>query len=126
MITTIERIIGAAGPAPAGPAGIEEARGTPGAFAAELATAAAERSLNLSGHALRRLEQRRIDLDPGRLDRLGRAFDQLAAKGGRQSLVMLDQVAYVVHVPSHTIVTAVAPDESREAVFTQIDSVVIA
>ena len=53
-------------------------------------------------------------------------LDTLAGKGGRQSLVMLDQVAYVVHVPSATVVTAVAPDEHKESVFTQIDSVAIA
>jgi hypothetical protein len=53
-------------------------------------------------------------------------MDTLSQRGSRQSLVMLDQVAYVVHVPSHTVVTAVQPDESKERVFTQIDSVLIA
>jgi flagellar operon protein len=95
-------------------------------FADELAAAGRESSVNLSGHALRRLEQRQIDLQGDQLERLGRAIDSLAARGGRQSLVMLDQVAYVVHVPSHTVVTAVAPDDRKESVFTQIDSVAIA
>lgn len=99
--------------------------GAGSSFATELAAAGRERDVNLSGHALRRLEQRQIDVGTDELDRLGRAMDMLAARGGRQSLVMLDQVAYVVHVPSHTVVTAVAPNDSKEAVFTQIDSVVI-
>ncbi|MGZ4643334.1 MAG: hypothetical protein ACXVX8_14530, partial [Blastococcus sp.] len=85
-----------------------------------------ERSLQLSGHALKRLERRQIPLETGQLDRLQRAMETLSQRGSRQSLVMLDQVAYVVHVPSHTVVTAVQPDESKEHVFTQIDSVVIA
>ena len=97
-----------------------------GAFAAELTAAAEGRDLHLSGHALRRLEQRGIGPTDDQLDRLRSALDTLADKGGRQSLVMLDQVAYVVHVPSSTVVTAVAPDESKESVFTQIDSVAIA
>jgi flagellar operon protein len=75
---------------------------------------------------MRRLEERQIDIADGQLDRLRSALDSLASKGGRQSLVMVDQVAYVVHVPSATVVTAVAPDEGKEAIFTQIDSVVIA
>jgi flagellar operon protein len=82
--------------------------------------------MQLSGHALKRLEQRQIGLADDQLDRLRKAMDTLASRGSRQSLVMLDQVAYVVHVPSSTVVTAVAPDAGKESVFTQIDSVVIA
>lgn len=95
-------------------------------FSDELAAAARERTLQLSGHAAKRLEQRQIDLGSDQLDRLQRAMDTLAAKGGRQSLVMLDNVAYVVNVPSNTVVTAVAPEDGKESVFTKIDSVVIA
>jgi flagellar operon protein len=139
VITTIDRITSTTSP-PAGPldpgrigsgagatpaAGVGPGKGAGSSFATELIAAGRERDVNLSGHALRRLEQRQIDVGADELDRLGRAMDMLAARGGRQSLVMLDQVAYVVHVPSHTVVTAVAPNDSKEAVFTQIDSVVI-
>ena len=82
--------------------------------------------MQFSEHALKRVDQRQISLDGGQLDRLQKAMDTLGQRGSRQSLVMLDQVAYVVHVPSHTVVTAVQPDENKERVFTQIDSVVIA
>lgn len=137
MITTIDRIAGGprigpserptAAPDPSTPAPppIADQRAAV-SFADELAAAGRERSVTLSGHALRRLEQRRIELQDDQLERLGRAMDTLAARGGRQSLVMLDRVAYVVHVPSHTVVTAVGPDDRKEAVFTRIDSVVIA
>jgi flagellar operon protein len=53
-------------------------------------------------------------------------MDTLSQRGSRQSLVMLDQYAYVVNVPTHTVVTAVEPNQSKERVFTQIDSVIIA
>jgi flagellar operon protein len=137
VITTIDRIAGGPqiGPlgrptvasdpsAPASPP-IGDQRGAL-SFADQLAAAGRDRSVTLSNHALRRLEQRQIDLQDNQLERLGRAIDTLAARGGRQSLVMLDQVAYVVHVPSHTVVTAVAPEDNKENVFTQIDSVAIA
>jgi flagellar operon protein len=113
-------------PAPATSVNTTELDPAGGSFARALSAAAEDRSLHLSGHALRRLEQRHIDLGPSQLDRLSSAFDQLAGKGGRQSLVMLDSIAYVVHVPSKTVVTAVAPDDEHDAVFTQIDSVAIA
>jgi flagellar operon protein len=135
VITTIDRIavtglVPAADqvrdPAPASSAKAREHDDVAGSFARALSAAAEDRSLHLSGHALRRLEQRNIDLGPSQLDRLSTAFEQLAGKGGRQSLVMLDSIAYVVHVPSKTVVTAVAPDDERESIFTQIDSVAIA
>ncbi len=95
-------------------------------FRDALTAAADERSLQFSEHALKRVDQRQIPLADEQLDRLQKAMDTLSQRGSRQSLVMLDQVAYVVHVPSHTVVTAVQPDQSKERVFTQIDSVVIA
>jgi flagellar operon protein len=142
VITTIDRI----GPDPAlqsegpirdpslTPGSSPPARPTSGAppsdggqsFRDALSAAADERSVQMSDHALRRVEQRQIPLDREQLDRLSKAMDTLSQRGSRQSLVMLDQVAYVVHVPSHTVVTAVEPNESKERVFTQIDSVLIA
>jgi flagellar operon protein len=113
------------GPPSSPDAGSQPAKAGP-SFRDTLAAAADERSLQISGHALNRIEQRQIPLDDGQLDRLSKAMDTLGQRGSRQSLVMLDQVAYVVHVPSHTVVTAVQPDQSKERVFTQIDSVVIA
>jgi flagellar operon protein len=95
-------------------------------FRDALAAAADERSLQFSEHALKRVDQRQIPLAGDQLDRLQKAMDTLSQRGSRQSLVMLDQVAYVVHVPSHTVVTAVGSDQNKERVFTQIDSVVIA
>ncbi len=137
MIPTIDRIVGGSGPETAiRPNPVSSpttsaptstgATGGASSFADTLAAAGREHSVTLSGHAMRRMEQRQIDLGASSFERLGKAMDSLAARGGRQSLVMLDQVAYVVHVPSHTVITAVAPGDQKEAVFTKIDSVVIA
>ena len=76
---------------------------------------------------MKRVEQRQIPMQGDQMDRLSKAMDTLSQRGSRgQSLVMLDQYAYVVHAPSHTAVTAVNPDQSKERVFTKIDSVLIA
>jgi flagellar operon protein len=103
-----------------------EASLTTESFRSALTTAADERSLSISEHAFKRLEQRQIPLADEQLDRLSKAMDTLSQRGSRQSLVMLDQYAYVVNAPSRTVVTAVDPEQSKERVFTQIDSVVIA
>lgn len=95
-------------------------------FRDALTAAADERSLHISEHALKRVEQRQIPLAEDQLDRLSSALDQLSQRGSRQSLVMLDQYAYVVNAPSRTVVTAVDSNQSKDKVFTQIDSVVIA
>jgi flagellar operon protein len=132
VIATIDRI----GPDLALQSGISSPPGQPtsGAppsiggqtFRDALAAAADGHSLQFSEHAMKRVEQRQIPMQGDEMDRLSKAMDTLSQRGSRQSLVMLDQYAYVVHVPSHTVVTAVEPNQSKERVFTQIDSVVIA
>ncbi len=93
-------------------------------FEDELANVA--RPVHISRHAQNRLERRNIDLRPDDLARLRGAVEALARKGAHQSVVMLDQLALVVNVPSATVVTAVQPRSGKESVFTSIDSVVIA
>lgn len=88
---------------------------------------ALERSrLAFSKHALQRIEQRGLRLDQARLDRLEAAVDRAEAKGSRDSLVLLDELALVVSVSNHTVVTAMDEASRKEHVFTNIDSVVIA
>jgi flagellar operon protein len=88
--------------------------------------AAAVSSLRWSAHAQARLQQRGISLDDSQLARLDAAVDRLAAKGSRDSLVLLDQAAMVVSVKNRTVITALGRDQARDNVFTNIDSAVIA
>ena len=83
-------------------------------------------ALQFSKHAARRIEQRGLALDEGRLERLQRAVGQAEAKGAKDSLVLLDELALVVSVQNRTVVTAVDEANRKEHVFTNIDSVVIA
>jgi len=82
--------------------------------------------LTLSGHALQRIERRGINLDPTTMKRLEDGVDRAAAKGCRDSLVLVDKTAFVVSVPNRTVITAVDQDHMREQVFTNVDSAVIA
>jgi len=82
--------------------------------------------VSFSRHAAKRLEQRGLQMDQTRLDRLESAVGRAAEKGSRDSLILLDELALVVSVQHRTVVTAMDETTSKEHVFTNIDSVVIA
>ena len=54
--------------------------------------------LKLSGHAQTRLQSREIGLDAGAWERVMQGVEKAAAKGAKESLVMVDDVALVVSV----------------------------
>jgi flagellar operon protein len=81
--------------------------------------------VQFSNHALQRLERRGITVDQPTLERLDTAVDRAAAKGARESVVLVDQTAFVVSVKNRTVITAVGRDHMRDHVFTNIDSAVI-
>jgi flagellar operon protein len=82
--------------------------------------------LRFSGHALQRIERRGISLDDRTMARLDGGVTRAAAKGSRDSLVLVDDTAFVVSVPNRTVITAVDREHMKEQVFTNIDSAVIA
>jgi flagellar operon protein len=94
-------------------------------FGDVLAQQAVAQPLHFSGHALQRLERRGINLDAIVLARLGDGVSRAAAKGSRDSVVLVDQTAFVVSVRNRTVITAVDREHMREHVFTNIDSAVI-
>jgi len=112
------------GAAPRGVGGANAPRPTEGF---DVALARMERAqLDFSKHAIKRIEQRGLDLDPARLTRLEAAVGRAEAKGARDSLILLDELALVVNVRNRTVVTAMDEASRKEHVFTNIDSVVIA
>jgi flagellar operon protein len=82
--------------------------------------------VQFSGHALERVQRRGIDTGPQTLARLDGAVQRAAAKGSRESVVLLDGNAFVVSVKNKTVITAVDAQSMREHVFTNIDSAVLA
>lgn len=82
--------------------------------------------LQFSGHALQRVERRGIDLSPQTLQRLQAGVDRAVGKGARESVVLVDDTAFVVSVRTKTVITAVDHAHMRDHVFTNIDSAVIA
>jgi flagellar operon protein len=68
---------------------------------------------------------RRASLDSATLSRLQNGVDRAAAKGSRESVVLVDDVAFVVSVKARTVITAVDRASMRDHVFTNIDSAVL-
>jgi flagellar operon protein len=82
--------------------------------------------LHFSNHAQQRLQSRQIDLNAESVSRLSEAVDRVEKKGSQSSLVLMDDVAYLVNVPERMVITAVDTTKGGEGVFTKIDSVVLA
>ena len=81
--------------------------------------------VRFSKHASERLEQRDINLSPEQTERLSDGVKKAGEKGIRESLVLMDSLAFIVNVPSHTVITALDSDESKEKAFTNIDGAII-
>ena len=82
--------------------------------------------IKFSKHATERMQSRGIQFSSNQMQRLESAMTQVGAKGGNDSLVMLDDTALVVSVKNDTVVTVVDRDQLKNNVFTNIDSAVIA
>lgn len=78
--------------------------------------------VNFSSHAKRRIIDRNIDVD---MTRLENGIKEVAKKGAKNSLVLIDNDAYIVSVKNNTVVTAVDQSSLKNNVFTNIDSVAI-
>lgn len=83
------------------------------------------KELNISKHASKRLEAREIQLSTNQKSQISNALNRLEQKGARDSLVLMDELALVVNVPSKTVVTAMTREQMQERVFTNIDSTMI-
>jgi len=81
--------------------------------------------IEFSRHAKERLESRGINITPRTLDKLGAGVEKARDKGAQESLIMVEDTAYIVSVENRTVITAVDEQNVKENVFTDIDSAVL-
>lgn len=81
--------------------------------------------MRFSKHAAGRMADRNIELTEGQMDRLKEGAQKAGAKGIKESLVIVDQLAFIVNIPNNTVVTAMNRQDAAENVFTNIDGAVI-
>lgn len=79
--------------------------------------------IRFSKHASERLETRNINMSEEQKERLNSATEIAKGKGMNESLVMVDNLAFIVNVKSNTVVTAV--NDMKQGVFTNIDGAII-
>lgn len=82
--------------------------------------------LRFSRHATNRLQTRGIEMNEEMIARLQNAKTQAKEKGINESLILMDDMAFIVNVKNSTVVTAMGREENESSIFTNIDGAVIA
>jgi len=80
--------------------------------------------IKISKHAQMRMQMRNVNLTEAQREILAKAIDKADAKGIRDTLIVMDKMAFVVNVKNRTVITAISSSEMKENVFTNIDGAV--
>lgn len=82
-------------------------------------------TLTFSKHALQRMDSRQISVSPQLVSQISGAVEKAKSKGIKDALILNGQTAFIVNVPSNTVVTTMSGQEMTDNVFTNIDGAVI-
>lgn len=82
-------------------------------------------SIKFSKHAEERLKSRDVKLDENQLQRMESALEKAEAKGVKETLLLMDDMAFIASTRSKTIITTVPKENMVENIFTNIDGAVI-
>lgn len=85
----------------------------------------ATQGLKFSKHAGERLEERNITLSIEQMKRLEEATVRADEKGIKESLMLMDNMAFIVNVKNSTVITAMDQTDNKDNIFTNIDGAVI-
>ena len=81
--------------------------------------------LKFSKHAGERLADRNIKLTEEQMQRLEDGVFKAGKKGINESLVLMDDMAFIVNVKNSTVVTAMSQSSNEENIYTNIDGAVV-
>ena len=82
-------------------------------------------ALKFSQHAIERMRSRGISFSPEDLGKIDQAIGRAAAKGSRDSLLLMGDSALIVSVKNKTVVTVMDQAGLKDNVFTNIDSTIV-
>lgn len=85
----------------------------------------ADTAIRLSRHVQERIQQRHLTLNEQQMQQLQNAVQLAREKGIKDSLVLMKDAAFIVNVPSRTVITALQRHNLQQQVFTQIDGAII-
>ena len=81
--------------------------------------------LNFSKHAVNRVVERNINVSDDNMERLNAGVEIAREKGLDDTLILVDQSAYIVSVKNNTVITTVSNEELVGNCFTNIEGTVI-
>ncbi len=82
-------------------------------------------TLKFSKHADERLQNRNINLTLEQIERLTEGTKRANEKGINESLLLMDNLAFIVSTKNNTVITAMDSTNTNEKIFTNIDGAVI-
>jgi flagellar operon protein len=81
--------------------------------------------VKFSNHAVERMQSRGIKFNQDDIGKLNEAVSRAAAKGSKDTLVLMNDSALIVSVKNKTVVTVMDKMALKENVFTNIDSTIV-
>lgn len=81
--------------------------------------------VTFSKHAIQRMDSRRIEVSPQLVSQMSDAVAKARDKGVKDALILSGSTAFIVNVPSGTVVTTMSGGEMKDNIFTNIDGAVI-
>lgn len=85
----------------------------------------ANSKLKFTKHAGERLDERDIQLTSEQMNRLEEGTDKASSKGIKESLILMDNMAFIVNTQSKTVITAMDQNNNENNIYTNIDGAVI-
>lgn len=83
------------------------------------------KKLKFSKHAGARLDERDIQLSDEQMKRLEEGTEKAISKGIRESLVIVDDISFIVNTKNRTVITAMDRNNNDDNIYTNIDGAVI-
>ncbi len=86
-------------------------------------TIKANKEVNISNHALQRMNERGVRLNSKDIENLNTAINKLEEKGAKESLILYKDLAFIASITNRTIITSM--NNSEVSIVTNIDSTMI-
>lgn len=83
------------------------------------------KGLKFSKHAQTRMDKRNLKLDTNEIKKLEDAIGKAEKKGIKETLIIMNNQAFIANVANRTIITAISSEGSKDNIFTNIDGAVI-
>ncbi|KAB8138742.1 flagellar protein [Gracilibacillus oryzae] len=81
--------------------------------------------LTISKHAQQRMTTRNIQVTDAKWSELETKILEAKQKGIKESLVLMDNAAFIVNVKNNTVVTAMERTETKSKIFTNINGTIL-